>query len=79
MENIQLALENVTSEPLGPDAGGSDMWQLTCDAHLIIDYARPDNETFEFLGPAEFDVRRNPNLPSSWQLVECHDQLPDGT
>ncbi len=78
ISSIQLMLDNVTATPLDLTVWEHELWLLTCDAHLILEYADPDHDAFQFLGPAEFHVRRNLALQCAWELVEWHDQLPEG-
>lgn len=75
IEEVELTLDNpdVTAPP-EPDS----IWVVRCEAHLVLDYLHPEDGTFEFLGPAEFHIRPNPDMPCRWELVAWHDQLPYG-
>lgn len=76
--NILLSLEDVTAVPVDLAVFESEVWKLTCAAHLVLEYANPGDGAFEFLGPAEFHVRRNLALRWGWQILEWHDRPPEG-
>lgn len=75
---IRLTLSNLSASPVDAPPLEPEVWELTCDADLVLEYANPDQGVFQYLGPARFLVRRNPDFPCEWELVEWHDCLPGG-
>jgi hypothetical protein len=77
IEDVGLELANVTFvPPPGDPQDPAGVWTVRCDAHLVLDYVSAEDGVWEFLGPAEFLIRANPDSPCDWELVAWHDQLP---
>ena len=80
IEDIQLDLGNFTVRPpLGDPEDPAAVWTIRCDAHLVFGYVNAEDGIWEFVGPAEFLIRVNPDSPCGWELVAWHDQAPHNT
>jgi len=76
VESFAVSLENMTVERPPAGSWSTGIWIVRCGAHVVLDYVDSRARTFEFVGPAEFHIRRNPDSPCGWELVAWHDQPP---